>query len=174
MGGLVYFGRMLDKIRAHAKGALPPDYVREAGEGFRRTLRALSRDLKYDDVVARVKEGGTDEEIFGSGPVEHGRKPSEEDMRIWNEFMRKCGWKDSITRDTRAAEKGRADWKDRADIETMFQFIDADEGRPVDVAPAGDRERGPIDRAESTRYAQRSVYFGISPTLCGGGGGFCR
>ena len=26
VGGLVYFGRMLDKIRAHEKNELPPDY----------------------------------------------------------------------------------------------------------------------------------------------------
>ena len=34
VGGLVYFGRMLDKIRSHAKGELPADYRPNLGKGF--------------------------------------------------------------------------------------------------------------------------------------------
>ena len=34
VGGLVYFGRMLDKIRQHAKGQLRPDYQTNLGRGF--------------------------------------------------------------------------------------------------------------------------------------------
>jgi len=33
VGGLFYFGRMLDKIRFHAKGELPPDYHQNLGKG---------------------------------------------------------------------------------------------------------------------------------------------
>ena len=126
VGGLVYFGRMLDKIRAHARGALPPDYVKNLGDGFDgRCVRFLG--LKYEEVVARVKEGGTDDEIW-QWARQHGRALSEEDMEIWNEFMRKCGWKDSIT-PTLEQRKEQSGFADRAEIETMFQFIDADEGR---------------------------------------------
>jgi hypothetical protein len=32
VGRLVFFGRMLDKIRLHAAGRLPPDYVANLGE----------------------------------------------------------------------------------------------------------------------------------------------
>src|SRR5438309_489448 len=32
--GLVYFGRMLDKIRLHAKGELPAEYQPNLGKGF--------------------------------------------------------------------------------------------------------------------------------------------
>jgi hypothetical protein len=42
--------------------------------------------------------------------------------------MRKCGWKDSIT-PTLEWRKEQSGLKGRADIQTMFQFIDADEGR---------------------------------------------
>ena len=31
VGGLVFFGRMLDKIRLHAQGKLPPDYKHGTG-----------------------------------------------------------------------------------------------------------------------------------------------
>ena len=126
VGGLVYFARMLDKIRAHAEGQLPPEYVEKLGSGFDgRCVRFLG--VKYDDLVARVKEGGLDEEIF-QWAYARGRKPSEEDMENWNEFLRKCGWKDSImpTLERRKKESGL---QDRDDIETMFQFIDADEER---------------------------------------------
>ena len=95
VGGLVYFGRMLDKIRVHARGELPPDYVPQLGKGFDgRCVRLLG--VQYDDLVARVKEGGTDEELF-QWAVERGRKLSEEEMKNWNEFMRKAGWNDEIT-----------------------------------------------------------------------------
>jgi gluconokinase len=126
IGGLVYFGRMLDKIRAHARGELPADYVEKLGNGFDgRCVRFL--DIRYEDLVARVNEGGTDEEIF-QWAFERGRKPSEEDMENWNEFMRKCGWKDVVspTLDRRKKESGL---QNRDDIETMFQYIDVDEGR---------------------------------------------
>ncbi|MGZ5504339.1 MAG: DUF5069 domain-containing protein, partial [Chthoniobacterales bacterium] len=35
VGGLVYFGRMLDKIRAHGNTELPADYQANLGKGFR-------------------------------------------------------------------------------------------------------------------------------------------
>ena len=127
IGGLVYFGRMLDKIHAHARGELPPEYVDKLGSGFDgRCVRFLG--VKYEDLVTRVlKQGGTDEEIW-RWAFERGRKPSEEDMENWNTFMRKCGWNDEITPtlERRKKESGLAD---RDDIQTMFQFIDADEGR---------------------------------------------
>jgi len=127
VGGLVYFGRMLDKIRAHARGELPADWVPNLGKGFDgRCLRFLHLD--YDDLKSRVLgEGGSDEAIL-EWAFQQGRKPSEEEIEIWNEFMRKCGWNDEIapTLEQRKRESGL---EDRDDIQTMFQYIDADEGR---------------------------------------------
>ena len=34
VGGLFYFGRMLDKIRSQARGELPPDYKANLGNGL--------------------------------------------------------------------------------------------------------------------------------------------
>jgi gluconokinase len=128
VGGLVYFGRMLDKIRTHDRGELPSEYVLNLGKGFDgRCVRFLG--VKYEDVVARVKEGGTDEEIW-QWAFECGRKPSDEDMENWNEFMRKGGWKDAIT-PTLERRKTESGLQERDDIETMFQYIDVDEGRPL-------------------------------------------
>ncbi|MEP6699087.1 MAG: DUF5069 domain-containing protein [Verrucomicrobiota bacterium] len=126
VGGLVYFGRMLDKIRLHAKGELPDEYVANLGKGFDRFCVGLLR-IDYEDLVARVKSGGTDEEIF-TWCFETGRRPTDDEVHIWNEFMRKCGWKDKLS-EMLTRRKEEADMTARADIETMFQFIDADEGR---------------------------------------------
>ncbi|HXA09198.1 MAG TPA: DUF5069 domain-containing protein [Chthoniobacterales bacterium] len=128
VGGLVYFGRMLDKIRTRARGELPADYIPNLGKGFDgRSVRFLG--VSYDDVVARVREGGTDEEIL-QWAFAKGRKPSEEEVEIWNEFMCKCGWKDNIS-ETLVRRKKESGLTERDDIETMFQFIDADEGRAL-------------------------------------------
>ena len=77
---------------------------------------------------SRVLEAGrTDEEIL-RWAFERGRKPTEEDMENWNEFLRKCGWNDEIT-PTLERRKRESGLQERDDIETMFQYIDADEGR---------------------------------------------
>jgi hypothetical protein len=127
VGGLVYFGRMLDKIRAHAKGELPADWVPNLGIGFdKRCTQFLG--VKYEDVVDRVlNKGDSDEEIL-RWVFERGRKPAEEEMEVWNEFMRKLGWNDEVT-PTLERRKRESGLENRDDIQTMFQYIDADEGR---------------------------------------------
>jgi hypothetical protein len=127
-GGLFYFGRMLDKIRVHAKGELPPDYQAKLGSGFDGWCVDLLR-IEYRELVDRVKEGGTDEEIL-NWCFAMGRKPPDGEIHIWNEFMRKRGWNDELT-ETLTRRKKEAGMSGRAEIRTMFNFIDADEGRPI-------------------------------------------
>jgi gluconokinase len=126
VGGLFYFGRMLDKIRAHARGALPGDYVPNLGKGFDgRCVRFLG--VEYEAIAAQAKAGASDDEIL-NWAFAHGRKPSEEEIEIWNEFMRKCGWNDGVS-ETLTRRKREGGFAERADIQTMFNYIDADEGR---------------------------------------------
>ncbi len=126
VGGLFFFGRTLDKIRMHAKGELPADYQPNLGIGFdERVVKLLG--VNYDDLVERVKQGGSDEEIL-QWCFSKGRKPSEEEIYVWNEFMRKYGWNDQISERLKF-RKNEAGMADRSEIETMFAFIDADEGR---------------------------------------------
>ena len=126
VGGFFHFGRMLDKIRLHAKGELPADYHPNLGKGFDEKCATFLR-IDYDQLVARVKQGGTDEEIL-QWCFKFGRRPSEDDIYVWNEFMRKRGWNDEAS-ETVKRRKQEAGMSDRSDIETAFQFIDADEGR---------------------------------------------
>ena len=126
IGGIFYIGRMFDKIRLHASGKLPEDYIPNLGKHF--DARALTfLDVDYPSVVERVKQGATDEEMlqwcFGRG-----RHPSDEEIEIWNEFMRKRGWNDDGTPSVlkRLAE---IHCEHRTDIQTSFDFIELDEGR---------------------------------------------
>lgn len=129
VGGIVYFGRMLDKIRALARGELPADYQPNLGRGFDESCVSFLH-VSYADVVALVKQGLTDEQIL-QRCFATGRKPTDEEVHIWNTFMRKRGWKDEIS-ETLIRRKKEAGMEDRSDIQTMFDFIDADEGRPRD------------------------------------------
>jgi hypothetical protein len=126
VGGLFHFGRMLDKIRLHARGELPSDYHANLGKGFDEKCVKFLR-IEYDALVERVNGGGTDEAIL-DWCFTVGRKPTENDIYVWNEFMRKLGWNDEIS-EIVVRRKVEAGMTDRSDIQTSFQFIDADEGR---------------------------------------------
>jgi Domain of unknown function (DUF5069) len=119
---------MLDKIRQHAKGQLPDDYQPNLGRGFDASCVKFLR-VDYNQLVERVKEGGADEEIL-TWCFDAGRRPSEDEIYVWNEFMRKRGWNDELS-ETLKRRKREAGIADRPEIETMFAFIDADEGRSL-------------------------------------------
>jgi hypothetical protein len=127
VGGLFYFGRMLDKIRLHSKGELPSDYHANLGKGFDEKCVNFLR-INYDQLVERVKRDGTDKEIL-QWCFDNGRRPPEDDVYVWNEFMRKRGWNDEVS-EILKRRKNEAGMTGRSDIQTAFQFIDADEGRP--------------------------------------------
>src|SRR3954465_8058235 len=63
--GMIYFPRMLDKIRLHLRGELHEDYQENFG-----ALKAADGTccnflrVHHRDLIERVKQGGTDEEIL--------------------------------------------------------------------------------------------------------------
>ena len=129
VGGLVYFGRMLDKIRLLATGELPEEW--RAARGTTNTLSFDSRccrflDIDYADLEAETLKGLFDEELL-AWAFANGRKPNEEEIEVWNAFMTKRGWRDAGTQrlNERLAEIGLPP----GTVETMFEFIDLDEGR---------------------------------------------
>jgi hypothetical protein len=127
--GLIYFARMLDKIRLKAKSELPPGYfvgVDPDPTAFdARCTRFLG--VNYDELVERTLKGGSDEEIL-EWCFEKGRRPSEEEIEIWNAFILKRGWRDAGSADLAAAKK-EAELGDRDDIQTWVDFHDTEEGR---------------------------------------------
>ena len=90
--GLVYFGRMLDQIRAHDNRELPPEYQSNLGKGLdEHCINFLG--VSYTRVVQFVNEGLSDGAILRSCFV-MGHRPSEAEIYMWNEFMLKRGWHD--------------------------------------------------------------------------------
>src|SRR6187402_2750096 len=86
-GGLFYFARLCSKIRLHAAGRLPPDYLDMLGQGFGgRTCRYL--EVKDEDVKAQVLAGRDDAEVFEWCQA-HGRRLTAEQVLIYNSFMSK-------------------------------------------------------------------------------------
>ena len=129
VGRLVYFGRMLDKIRLHAAGRLPGSHVANLGEreAFWFDARCCQfLGLRYEELKARVLAGGTDEEILAWAEA-RGTPRSDDDCIVWNRFMAKLGWRDdrSAKLRERTAEFGLAD----RPVETIFDLIEFDEGR---------------------------------------------
>jgi len=126
--GLVYFPRMIDKIRKHAEGQLGTDYVPNLGKGF--DVRCCSLlGIDYDVLTAAVGSSMTDEQAW-EWVSKNGKSPTEEQIEVWNGFMTRRGWRDDLVEilERRKKESG---FEKRAEIQTMFDYIDADEGRPV-------------------------------------------
>jgi gluconokinase len=124
VGGIVMFGRTLDKIRLRNDELLPEDY--NLGHGLDgRVCRFL--DVDYEFLVAETLENKSDEEIL-SGCFKAGKKPSEEEILIFNHFMMKRGWRDDAS-EWLIEQKQTSGFATRDEIQTAFDFHDADEGR---------------------------------------------
>jgi hypothetical protein len=127
--GLVYFARMLDKIRLKAAGKLPADYfvgVDDDPTVFdARCTRFLG--VNYEELRIRALQGGSDEEIL-EWCFKRGRKPTDEEIAIWNAFLLKRGWRDEASADLQVA-KERSGLRDRDDVQTWVDLHDVEEGR---------------------------------------------
>lgn len=126
--GMMYFPRMLDKIRLHARGELAEDYHPNLGVP-RSADGAICNFLRihYRDLRERVLQGGTDEEIL-EWCFANGREPNEGDIRLWNAFASKLGWRDFVT-PTLEEHKKKMGISDRDDIVTIVDLIDLEERR---------------------------------------------
>lgn len=125
--GIFYFARMLDKIRLNAAKKLSEDFVANLGTGFDgRCVRFLKID--YAKLTEQTLSSSASDEELLEWCFAQGHKPGEEEIEIWNGFMRKCGWNDGVSErlQFRLEEGG---FSNRTDIQTMFDYIDLDEGR---------------------------------------------
>ena len=126
--GMMYFPRMLDKIRLHARGELHEDYHKNLGA--QRAADGACRNflrVHYRDLRERVLQGGTDQEIL-EWCFENGRRLNEGDIMIWNGFSSKLGWNDFATPRLERVKKKHG-ISDRDDIVTIPDLIDFDEDR---------------------------------------------
>lgn len=127
--GIVYFGRMLDKIRLAAAGKLPEAWQAARGMAMKTSFDARCCNflrIDYAALEAETLKGGSDEQLL-AWTFAKGRQPGEEEIEVWNAFMTKRGWRDGGTQrlNERLAEIGLPP----GTVPTMFEFIDLDEGR---------------------------------------------
>src|SRR5438045_9643831 len=97
---------MLDKIRLKARDELPPDYFVGVDDDPTHFDARCTRFLgvNYDELVDRTLKGGSDEEIL-EWCFARGRRPSEEEISIWNAFLRKRGWRDEASAELAESKK---------------------------------------------------------------------
>jgi hypothetical protein len=124
--GLKYFPRMLGKIRLHAQGRLWDELHANLGKGSDGACVEFLH-VGYEDLKARVLQGGTDEEIL-DWCQQHGRLLNDTDRLVWNYYTTKLGWNDHISA-ILAKRKADGGLGDREDIQTIAHYIDVDEGR---------------------------------------------
>ena len=129
VGRLVYFGRMLDKIRLHAAGKLPDAYVANLGDAQfyvldGRCCRFLG--VPYAEIKIRTLQGGTDEEIL-AWVHSRGIARSDEECHMWNRVIVKLGWRDE--RSAVLPQRIRDSGLEGKSIETVVDHIEFDEGR---------------------------------------------
>ena len=127
VGCLYHFGRMIDKIRLFYDDKLPNEYssFRGLSTGLDGHLCGFL-EINYDQLEERVKAGGTDKEILEWCYVD-GHRPNKVQVRIWNGFVSKMGWRDLFLKFVNNIKK-QAGIEDRDDIVTLFDLIGLDEG----------------------------------------------
>jgi hypothetical protein len=127
VGRLVYFGRMLDKIRLHASGKLPADeYGANLGKGFDARCCGFLR-VSYDELKAKTLSGGANDEHVLAWAEERGGRRSDDECEIWNGFMMKRGFRDAAAETL--AKRIKESRLEEKTVLTMFDYIDYDEGR---------------------------------------------
>ena len=125
VGRLVYFGRMLDKVRLHAAGKLPADYHNNLGIGFDGRC-CLFLGVEYAAIKERALAGGSDAEVL-AWCHERGGPRTDDQCNIWNRFLMKIGWRDDRTAVLR---QRMSDLHfEGKPIETFFDLNEFDEGR---------------------------------------------
>jgi gluconokinase len=130
VNGMVYFGRMLDKIRLAAAGKLPEGWQAARGTAMKgsfdwRCCQFLKVD--YAALEAETLKGDKSDAELLEWAFLQGRQPDNQEIEVWNAFMTKRGWRDAATQrlNERLAEIGLPP----GTVHTMFEFIDLDEGR---------------------------------------------
>jgi hypothetical protein len=128
--GIVWFGRMLDKIRIAAADKLPGGWHQARGQNMKnsfddRCCKFLKID--YAAIEAETLKGDKSDEQLLEWAFQQGRKPDEQAIEVWNGFMIKRGWRDNGAQrlNERLAEIGLPPGA----VLTMFEFIDVDEGK---------------------------------------------
>lgn len=124
--GIPYFPRLCHKIRLHAAGKLHPQYQGNLGAASDLwTCQFLGVD--YADLAEQVRAGMSDGEVLAWARQNGTTRPDCE-IAWWHSYIRTRGFRDELA-ERLVQRKAESGFSDRADIQTFFDYIDADEGR---------------------------------------------
>ena len=95
VGGLVFFGRMLDKIRLHAAGKLPADYHANLGDEkpgmFDTRCCQFLRTTYEASPCAGLSRSGTDQQISSPGQEQGADRAATRMCTVWERFPDEAG-----------------------------------------------------------------------------------
>jgi hypothetical protein len=124
---LPYFLRMCHKIRLHAAGELHEEYHNNLGKALDlSTCQLLNVD--YAALADAIDTRGLDDQAALDWAYENGIKPESPQKDWWCSFVRNFGFQDALSQRLAERKQG-AGLAHRDDIQTFFDFIDAEEGR---------------------------------------------
>lgn len=124
--GMIYFARMLNKIRLNQAQDLHEDFHANLGKGLDGRCSGFLR-VSYEDLASHVAKGGSDEDIL-NWCFENGRKLDEGDVFIWNSFVSKYGWRDGGS-EMLIKRKKESGLENLDELQTFVDYFDYDEGR---------------------------------------------
>lgn len=84
--------------------------------------------IDYTALETETLKGGSDESLL-AWAYATGRQPTEQEIEVWNGFMTKRGWRDAGTQ--RLNERLEEIGLPPGTVQTMFEYIEIDEGRLV-------------------------------------------
>ena len=126
VSGYVYFARLCSKVRLRASGDLDPEFFPNMGKAMDLwTCQFLHVD--YEDLSQVILGGACDQDAL-EWCWENGTKPNEHELGWWCSYMRNRGFRDDFT-EKLIFRKEEAGWQDRDEIQSFFDYLDADDGR---------------------------------------------
>ena len=126
VSGYVYFARLCSKIRLQNSGNLNPEFLPNMGKGMDIwTCQFLHVD--YEGIREIITSGASDQEAL-EWCWENGKHSTDYELEWWNSFMRNRCFRDDLS-EVLVGRKKESGWEDRDDIQTMFDYLDADDGR---------------------------------------------
>ena len=129
LGGYVFLPRLIDKVRLHAQGKLPPEYI---GNLLKHGLTLDGRLLTFtgldaEDLRCAILAAKTDEEVL-IWVERHAKPHTEDEKRQWIEEIEAYRPNAESARRRREVYKEVAVVVDPVTLD-VFDLIDMDEGR---------------------------------------------
>jgi Domain of unknown function (DUF5069) len=127
---LVYFPRLIEKIRLHQQGQLPTDFQENFGDKKQWVLDDICcrfLRLSHAQLQTLVTPTATNEEILEQCWLLAGRR-SEHEIDIWSGWITRVGWRDAQSPRIAVWKKDLGRDNDES-LQTLFDLLDAEEGR---------------------------------------------